>query len=80
MTKTLRNFITALLLFALLIVPCVSIAAPVSAAEARADVINVFSWEDYIDVDILDEFTDETGIKVNYYTFATNEEMYNDEE
>lgn len=78
MTKTLRNFITALLLFALLIVPCVSIAAPVSAAEARADVINVFSWEDYIDVDILDEFTDETGIKVNYYTFATNEEMYNE--
>ena len=27
---------------------------------------------------ILDIFEEETGIKVNYYTFATNEEMYNE--
>ena len=40
--------------------------------------ITVFSWEDYIDEDLLTEFTEATGIKVNYYTFATNEEMYNE--
>ena len=40
--------------------------------------ITVFSWEDYIDESLLSEFTEETGIVVNYYTFATNEEMYNE--
>lgn len=40
--------------------------------------ITVFSWEDYIDVDLLDEFEEETGISVNYITFATCEEMYNE--
>ena len=40
--------------------------------------ITVFSWEDYIDEDLLEEFTEESGIDVNYYTFATNEEMYNE--
>ncbi|WP_139906074.1 ABC transporter substrate-binding protein [Clostridium thermarum] len=38
--------------------------------------INVFNWGEYIDEDILEDFTKETGIKVNYETFATNEEMY----
>ena len=42
------------------------------------DSITVFSWEDYIDETLLDEFTKESGIKVNYFTFATNEEMYNE--
>jgi len=39
-------------------------------------VLNVYNWGDYIDEDILDTFESETGIKVNYETFATNEEMY----
>lgn len=38
--------------------------------------INVFNWGEYIDEDILKDFEKETGIKVNYETFATNEEMY----
>jgi spermidine/putrescine transport system substrate-binding protein len=38
--------------------------------------INVFNWGEYIDEDILKDFTKETGIKVNYETYATNEEMY----
>lgn len=49
-----------------------------SVVKAETKEINVFSWEDYIDEDLLGEFTEETGIKVNYYTFATNEEMYNE--
>ncbi len=45
--------------------------------------INVFNWGDYISrgedgaMDVLDEFEKRTGIKVNYTTYDTNEEMYN---
>lgn len=39
-------------------------------------VLNVYNWGDYIDESIFATFEEETGIKVNYETFATNEEMY----
>ncbi len=38
--------------------------------------INVYNWGEYIDQTILDEFEEQTGIKVNYTTYASNEEMY----
>ncbi len=44
--------------------------------------INVYNWGEYISdgedgtIDINDEFTKLTGIKVNYSTYATNEELY----
>ena len=38
--------------------------------------VNVFNWGEYIDEDLLQQFTDETGIKVNYQTFDSNEIMY----
>lgn len=38
--------------------------------------INVFNWGEYIDEGIIKDFTKKTGIKVNYQTFSTNEEMY----
>lgn len=38
-------------------------------------VINVYNWEDYIDREVLEMFTAETGIKVNYMAFTTNEDM-----
>ena len=38
-------------------------------------VLNIFTWADYFPADILEEFTQETGIKVNYSTFESNEEM-----
>lgn len=39
-------------------------------------VVNVYNWGDYIDESIFEIFEEETGIKVNYETFATNEDMY----
>jgi DNA-binding helix-hairpin-helix protein with protein kinase domain len=42
-----------------------------SMAEDR--VVNVYNWSDYIDSSILDDFTKETGIKVVYDTFDSNE-------
>ncbi|KOF57365.1 spermidine/putrescine ABC transporter substrate-binding protein [Clostridium sp. DMHC 10] len=40
------------------------------------ETINVFNWGEYIDEGIIKDFTQKTGIKVNYQTFSTNEEMY----
>lgn len=45
--------------------------------------VNVYNWGEYIAngedglMDVIDEFEKETGIKVNYTTYETNEEMYN---
>lgn len=39
------------------------------------EVVNVFNWEDYIDETVLEQFEEETGIKVNYMRFTTNEDM-----
>ncbi|HHT94325.1 MAG TPA: ABC transporter substrate-binding protein [Clostridia bacterium] len=40
------------------------------------EVLNVYNWGEYIDMEVLDMFEEETGIKVNYNTFVTNEDMY----
>lgn len=39
-------------------------------------VLRVYNWGDYIDEDIFKTFEEETGYKVVYETFQTNEEMY----
>lgn len=39
-------------------------------------VVNVYNWGEYIDEELLDQFEAETGIKVNYDTFASNESLY----
>lgn len=50
--------------------------APEQTAKEEA-VLNIFSWEGYIDyTTVLAPFEEETGIKVNYATFASNEEMF----
>jgi putrescine transport system substrate-binding protein len=36
-------------------------------------VVNVFNWSDYIDPKVLEDFTHETGIKVVYDTYDSNE-------
>ena len=51
---------------------------PVTTPEtpATGGVVNFYNWGDYIDEDILAEFTAETGIKVNYMLYETNEQLY----
>lgn len=46
------------------------------SAQAPNGVVNVYNWGEYIDTDLLDEFTEQTGIKVNYSTYESNEAMY----
>ncbi|MDY6367108.1 MAG: extracellular solute-binding protein [Clostridia bacterium] len=75
----MKNFFIKLVLCVLIATLMIGFAGcSSSSSTAAANSITVFSWEDYIDEDLLTEFEEETGIKVNYYTFATNEEMYNE--
>jgi putrescine transport system substrate-binding protein len=48
-------------------------AVPASAQGER--VVNVYNWSDYIDPQVLEEFTRETGIKVRYDTFDSNDTL-----
>ena len=41
-----------------------------------SDKLVIYNWGDYIDPDLLTKFTKETGIKVQYETFDSNEAMY----
>ena len=45
-------------------------------AKSEKVTLNVYNWGEYIDQSVLDDFEEETGIKVNYTTYASNEEMY----
>ena len=45
-------------------------------ALAAQETISVYNWGDYIEPEVLDLFEQETGIKVIYETFETNEDMY----
>src|SRR5262249_3405664 len=37
--------------------------------------LNLFAWSEYVPQAVIDGFTKETGIQVNYETYASNEEM-----
>jgi spermidine/putrescine transport system substrate-binding protein len=43
---------------------------------ANTGVVNVFNWSDYMPQAVVDEFEKETGIKVNYSQYDSNETMY----
>jgi spermidine/putrescine transport system substrate-binding protein len=45
------------------------------AAPAAAEELNLFAWSEYVPQSVLDDFTKETGIQVNYESYASNEEM-----
>lgn len=43
---------------------------------AGAQILNIYNWGDYIDPDLLKKFEKESGYKVNYETFDSNEAMF----
>lgn len=45
-------------------------------SDGQDKVLNLYNWGDYIDPELLDQFTKETGYKVIYETFDSNEAMY----
>ena len=72
----MKKFLVFVLIFAMLL-PCLCV--PAAAAENE---ITVYNWGQYISdgsdgyLDVIAEFEAETGIKVNYLTFDSNESLY----
>jgi len=52
-----------------------AIAAAVAPAAAQERVVNFYNWSDYIDPTVVEAFTKETGIKVRYDTFDSNDTL-----
>lgn len=63
--------IKILLLFCLIIISLMVI----SGCNQDKSVLNIYNWGQYIDTDLLTKFEKETGIKVVYELFETNEHM-----
>ena len=56
--------------YALMAAAALSVAA---FGAAQAQEVRVYNWSDYIDEDLLEQFTEETGIKITYDLFDSNE-------
>ena len=57
---------------------CLALSLVLTLAPALGEeekVLNIFSWEGYVDETTIANFTAETGISINYAVFASNEEM-----
>jgi len=54
-------------------VAAAALALPLGPLAAQEKVVNVFNWSDYIDESILEDFEKETGIRVVYDVFDSNE-------
>jgi len=48
----------------------------IGCPKKNKEVVNIYNWSEYISEDIIDGFEKETGIKVNYSTYDSNEAMY----
>jgi putrescine transport system substrate-binding protein len=49
--------------------------APAAMAAPQQRVVNFYNWSDYIDPTVLDDFSKESGIKVRYDTFDSNDTL-----
>lgn len=45
-------------------------------AQARDNVVNVYAWPQELSLEIIEQFQNDTGIKVNFSTFDSNEMLY----
>ena len=81
--KKFSALITSLLLMALCVSPAFAANAKKDYSYLKGTEINVYNWGEYIadgsddTMDVNALFEKETGIKVNYTTFDSNENMYN---
>lgn len=55
---------------------CIGLTALCGCGSASSEQVVVYNWGEYIDPDVLESFEEETGIKVVYDEFETNEIMY----
>jgi putrescine transport system substrate-binding protein len=60
---------------ALLCASTLLMAAAAVPALAQSRVVNVYNWSDYVEPTVIEAFTKETGIKVRYDTFDSNDTL-----
>src|SRR5262252_3319054 len=46
-----------------------------AAAQPKERIVNVYNWSDYIAPNVVEDFSNETGIKVRYDTFDSNDTL-----
>ena len=73
--KKLYSFLTGIVLV-ILVLWGISHQIEASMNTKNSDKLVIYNWGDYIDPELLTEFTKETGIQVQYDTFDSNEAMY----
>ncbi len=66
-----RRGVTAVMVCAFIVVVVL-----LTGATSSQPVVNVCSWGEYIDEELITQFEDETGIRVNYQTAESNEALY----
>ena len=67
---------TLALALAMMMVAAMTLTGCGGSSSKEERVVNVCSWGEYIDEDLIYQFEDETGIKVNYQTAESNEALY----
>ena len=72
MRKIVLSILAVIVVAAIIVTGSVITGGNTSASGS----INVYNWGEYIDQSVLGDFEEQTGIKVNYTTYASNEEMY----
>ncbi|WP_156018097.1 ABC transporter substrate-binding protein [Streptococcus ruminantium] len=73
--KRLYSFFLGILMI-ILVLWGISYKLEAHSSQGTKDKLVIYNWGDYIDPDLLAEFTAETGIQVDYQTFDSNEAMY----
>jgi spermidine/putrescine-binding protein len=64
----------SLFVLALATLSLVACGAPAGSGDNSKE-LNLYAWSEYIPQKMLDQFTEKTGIRVNYDTFSSNEEL-----
>ena len=73
MKKLMTAFIAISLVSVLLLIAINRLNA--AQGYSGSDTLTVYNWGDYIDMDLVEQFEEETGITVIYETFDSNEAM-----
>lgn len=61
----------------LLIISTILVVFTLAACQSKdGPVVNVYNWGEYIDPEVIEMFEEETGIRVEYNEFVTNEDMF----
>jgi len=78
--KKIISLLIAAMLFAIIFASCGGADGPTETTDAAANSglsgeLNVFVWTEYMPDTVFDQFTKETGVKVNVSTYSSNEDL-----